>query len=267
MKAENFLILGNDKRMTACCNRINDLSYEACMMDNIDSVHTDRFKYIVLPLPSVVNGNIFGTKIRLDSFIYMLHSENVVIYGNIQGQPFADKGISYYYNDDFMFKNSYLTAQGVLRIILQNIEQELTSLNVAVIGYGRCGRAICMLLQKLGLNVTLISKNPESQIVASCLGFKSADASVLLRESEGYDIIINTVPVNIISCLFLESLSEDTIYVEVASKPYGFDIETMINYDFKYILADNLPGRFTPEAAGKNIADTVIEILKEGKYG
>ena len=34
MKGEKFLILGNDKKMFACCNRLKDIGYTAEMYEN-----------------------------------------------------------------------------------------------------------------------------------------------------------------------------------------------------------------------------------------
>ncbi|HCT17325.1 MAG TPA: hypothetical protein DIW36_08120 [Ruminococcaceae bacterium] len=63
----------------------------------------------------------------------------------------------------------------------------------------------------------------------------------------------------------MERLTSKNLYVEIASKPYGFNINETDKYNFRYILAESLPGRFTPTSAGANIADTVIELIKEGK--
>ena len=63
----------------------------------------------------------------------------------------------------------------------------------------------------------------------------------------------------------MEKLTKQNLYVEIASKPYGFNINEIDKYNFRYVLAESLPGRFTAESAGAYIADTVTEILKEGK--
>ena len=80
-----------------------------------------------------------------------------------------------------------------------------------------------------------------------------------------FDIIVNTVPYNILDRGTMERLTSKNLYVEIASKPYGFNINETDKYNFRYILAESLPGRFTPTSAGANIADTVIELIKEGK--
>ena len=43
------------------------------------------------------------------------------------------------------------------------------------------------------------------------------------------------------------------------------NINEIDKYNFRYVLAESLPGRFTPTSAGANIADTVIEMIKEDK--
>ena len=80
-----------------------------------------------------------------------------------------------------------------------------------------------------------------------------------------YDIIINTVPYNIISNEAVKSLNFSNLYIEVASKPYGFDYSLIDISGFKYINAYSLPGRYTPESAGQNIARTVIRMIEEAE--
>ena len=76
---------------------------------------------------------------------------------------------------------------------------------------------------------------------------------------------MNTVPHNILSKKTMEKLTKRNLYIEIASKPYGFNINEIDKYNFRYVLAESLPGRFTPTSAGANIADTVIEMIKEDK--
>ena len=82
---------------------------------------------------------------------------------------------------------------------------------------------------------------------------------------QNFDVIVNTVTYNIIGKAAAERLTKKNLYIEIASKPYGFNINETDKYNFRYILAESLPGRFTPTSAGENIADTVIELIKEGK--
>lgn len=265
MQADKFLLIGNDKKMRSCKNRLAERGYDAlcCESDRVRG-NLSLFPNIVLPLPTLANGKISGTGITVDEFNGFLNENQKIFYGNLKSNPFYGKAFSYY-NESFLVKNSRLTAQGTLRIILENIDRDMHMLNIAVLGYGRCGRAICKLLKANGAKTVSFSRSAYSFASAEDDGLVAESFDRLYDRIHQFDVVVNTVPHNILGKRETERLTSDNLYVEIASKPYGFDINETDKYNFRYILAESLPGRFTPVSAGANIADTIIEITEEGK--
>ncbi len=262
---ENFLIAGNDRKMTECKNRLNQKGFISnCSHGNDFISLLPMYKYIILPLPTVANGFVSGTSRTVKELNEVLSDDQIVFFGNLPLYSFGEKGHSYYNDEAFLIENSRLTAQGVLKIILENIQIDLKTLNVAVLGFGRCGKAVCSLLKNCGFCVTSFSRRRYPKTLAENDGYKVADIGDIDACISCFDIIVNTIPNNIISEKGLEKLNEKNLYIEIASKPYGFDISNTDVYNFKYVLGESLPGKFTPVSAGMNIADTVLEILKEG---
>lgn len=268
MKTEKFLIAGCDKKMQECKNRLIDSGHIAeCLEGDAFRDNVAAFRNIILPLPSISNGIISSTGINIEYLNSCLNERQRVFYGNIENNPFGSRGFSYYYNEAFLIKNSRLTAQGVARLVLENTEKDFFELKIAVVGYGRCGKSISKMLRKMGADVTAYSRSNISKTKALNDGIRHSYINQFNTAISKYDIIVNTVPFNIISSTGLETLTKENLYVETASKPYGFSIADADIYNFRYILASGLPGKYTPVSAGENIADTVIEILKEGNYG
>ncbi len=264
----NFLIAGNDKKMTECKKRLTASGFNGeCKTGEEFYKSISLYENIILPLPTVANGVIAYTGKTVDDIKSALAQNQRVFFGNLSPDTFDLNGYSYYYDEAFLIKNSRLTAQGVLQIILDSLNRDISSVRVAVLGFGRCGKAVCRLLKSCGFNVTSFSRKRESAVSAVNYGCNVSKIAAVDEKISGYDIIVNTVPSNIISEKGLEKLTRENLYIEVASKPYGFDISKADVYNFKYVLAESLPGRFTPVSAGVNIADTVLEILKEVKYG
>lgn len=258
MKDNNFLVFGKNKKMLACAGRLEQLGYEAVCFDGTepDSEIKNHDK-IILPLPTLDDGRILGTNLNFEYFCSLLAEDCTVFCGNVSTKAFPCRAYSYYENENFIAANSRLTAQGTLRLVLENTEKDISTLKIAVIGYGHCGREICRLLKSCSADVTSFSRRSEAEND----GLKADKTeNINLRLSE-FDIIINTVPCNIIDRNALGQLTQDNVYIEIASKPYGFAHGDNLN--FRYIPAGGLPGRFTPVSAGINIADTVISMMKE----
>lgn len=261
MQVEKFLIIGNDKKQQACRNRLNERGFVAACCDG-EAVFDEMRHYssIILPIPTLANGCISGTRLTLSELEQELSREQRVFYGNLDYSPFGEKSVSYY-NESFLVKNSRLTAQGVLRLMLENTDKDLSTLKAAVLGYGRCGKAICKSLRANGVSTFSVSRKAYSAVLAENDGLEAMQYNEFYEKISGFDVIVNTVPYNILGRESMERLTKRNIYIEIASKPYGFNINETDKYNFRYILAESLPGRFTPTSAGINIADTVLEML------
>ena len=268
MKTENFLIAGTDRKMTECKKHLESLGYRSlsCTDDEFFN-QIENFKNIILPLPTERNGIIVGTGKDVDSLLNRIKKTQRVFYGNIKANPFGDNGFCYYADEAFLQYNSELTAQGTLRLILDNIETDIKDLKIAVTGFGKCGEAICRLLLANGAQVTVFSRSLASRINSQGIGCRWKNIIEINRLLSDYDVIINTVAYNIISLKAALFLTEKNLYIEIASKPYGFDTSSVDTGRFKYVNGNSLPGRFTPVSAGRNIAQTVLRIIKEGEYG
>lgn len=261
MKENNFLVFGNDEKMIACRKRLTEYGYEAVNFEGGDAENEiKKYRNIILPLPTLANGCVSGAGITFEKFCSYLDLSHTVFSGNVGADAFPCKAYSYYENEGFLVKNSRLTAQGTLRLILENTRTDIHGASSAVIGYGHCGREICRILKNCGAQVTSFSRSFSAAVRAENEGMYTDNidgANIRLHE---FDIIVNTVPFNIIKTDSLERLTRENMYIETASKPYGFNIADTDKYNFRYILAESLPGRFTPVSAGINIADTVVSI-------
>ena len=57
-------------------------------------------------------------------------------------------------------------------------------------------------------------------------------------------------------------LGRDTILIELASAPGGFDFEIAEQSGLRTIKAGSLPGKYAPVTAGYAVADTILTILE-----
>ena len=55
--------------------------------------------------------------------------------------------------------------------------------------------------------------------------------------------------------------------IEIASAPFGTDFDCASEYGINTIKAGSLPGRISPETAGKIISDTVLAYYRSDRNG
>ena len=71
----------------------------------------------------------------------------------------------------------------------------------------------------------------------------------------GAQVLFNTVPSQIITPDALHALSSGALIMELASPPYGFDLEAARALGFDAVLESGLPSRYAPRTAARLLMD------------
>ena len=150
--------------------------------------------------------------------------------------------------------NAELTAEGAVFKAMENLDKALRDTACLVIGYGRIGKALTQKLRALGAQVTVAARRLESRVEAGESSIPIEEIQSVLPKT---DLILNTVP----SQLLLENgllLCKHTAFLlELASKPYGIDMEAAKRLGLRCSLESGLPGRYCPQSAASATLDYV----------
>lgn len=191
----------------------------------------------------------------------------------IFGGKFADivKRVAAEYNhevcdyslrEEFSLMNAVPTAEAAVSIAMNRLSKTLWNSKIAVLGYGRIGRALSMRVHALGARVTVAARSASARAAAESDGMKSVELSAWLDSPEECSICFNTVPCQIVhdECA---AAAGNTVFVDLASAPGGFTDEARSMLGDRLITALSLPGKYFPETAGRIIYRTVGGMLAE----
>lgn len=117
----------------------------------------------------------------------------------------CDEVYDYFEREDVTVMNSVPTAQGILKTMLENIEYTVHSSKCAVFGYGRIGKATADVLSAVGADVTVCVRRPSVIALAAVNGLGGCLISDFYKSADRYDIIINTVPAQVIDRKILKT--------------------------------------------------------------
>lgn len=166
--------------------------------------------------------------------------------------------------EELQWRNAVPTAEGALCLAMQKLDVTLHGAHAAVLGYGRIATALCERLKALGARVTAAARNPRDVVRMELAGYRALelkDERSLLPLTAGYDVIFNTVPHRLLTPSLLARMHPETVLVELASAPGGWD-PSLISGD-RAIYAPGLPGKYAPKTAGGIIARVIFTTLKE----
>lgn len=211
--------------------------------------------YLILPPVTVdAAGHVpapYGeNSIQPEELLKRVRAGGIVFGGNDRGVVRGmcrerDLGFVDYINSIALAEaNAVPTAEGAIKIALEETGRTIWGSRVLVTGCGRIGTALALRLRALGADVTAAARREETRVHMRTMGMKAA--AIPLEESLGaYDVVFNTVPEAIFSEALLCTLRADSPLIELASKPGGAEPGAAEKSGCRYVWASGLPPAVT----------------------
>ncbi len=234
---------------------------------------------VLLPVPAtrdgvfLARGNEPKAAIPFSAILARLRPGTLLLGGQLppdwveQAQKRGAICADYYLDETVQIRNALPTAEGALRLAMQELPTTLFGSQTVVAGYGRIGSLLSEKLVALGAKVGVLARSSAALAKAELHG---AQGRSFLQGVPPFfkdcRVLFNTVPERVFDVPLLSALPRNCILIELASAPGGFDPELANSMGLKVIPAQGLPGRFYPEAAGNILADAVCKILRANGF-
>lgn len=280
---KTFAILGGDKRQLALLHQLKEIGYNVYLYgfkseeteENLNSA-LSLSKFIVFPVPISKNEKDlyapFSTKvITLGEIIKNKNLKNKIIFtpGLSENEinypaPKKENKIFKYCTEEFLVENAKLTAKATLKIIRENLKEDLKNKKTLICGFGRLGTALCKILKSEFLDLTVSARKELDFKKIEKLSLKHIKTSEI-RESSNYDLIINTIPALIFDEFTLKTTAKNSLLIDLASNPGGVDKIAANKLKINHIHALGLPGKFFPDESAKIIKEKILKNIEEKK--
>lgn len=229
----------------------------------------ESFDYTVLPVQPLASDNSvstpFGLPVTAESIASSVRKGGTVIIGRTHpglAELFPYQKIkSYLDRKELLLKNAVLTAEGAVQIALEKLDISLNELSVLIVGLGRIGTSLALILRGFGADISAAVRSPEAEAKAHMLGIKAVSANNL---DGNFSLVFNTAPSAVFTDKNIDIFKNDTLFIELASDAAGFDPAVVSMLGSRLICANGLPGKTAPLSAGEIIADAVTAIIEEG---
>jgi dipicolinate synthase subunit A len=151
-------------------------------------------------------------------------------------------------DERYLALNARITAHCAVKVALQQLPVILDSCETLVIGWGRIGKCLAQLLQRMGANVTVCARKAADRSMLAALGYQVQDTQTV--DLSAYRIIFNTVPT-----MLFPSCPGNGLKIDLASQ-LGLGSNDVI-------WARGLPGKDAPESSGTLIAETLLPLCSK----
>ncbi len=275
MKNINILIAGGDIRQIYCAKKLADIYNTGVVGFDSDFAGNDfsgdKCDCIVLPVPPLdekgnINTPCSDDVITPDMLRKFMKKDCIIFTGRYDKRlnelfPYNEI-INYMSREDLSLKNAVPTAEGAVQIALEELPVTLNGLAVLIVGMGRIGTALAEILKGFGADITVAVRNSKGAGKARITGVKSI-CTKNMHLNTNYGLVFNTAPELVFDRELLQKFSNDTLFIDLASRPGGFDFKSAVELNKKVIWALGIPGKTAPVTAGEIVAETIINILSE----
>ena len=261
---ETILILGGDARNEQLCRLMETDGRPVRQLPALpdgDALRTviEQAAILVLPTPVSRGETITGDRSQtLWQTVFPLFSPRQRIFGGgfsaTQRETLQAAGVSYTDFLDcaqFVRFNAALTAQGALRLLLENTAHYLPQQRVLIAGYGNVGQETAKWLCGVGCRCTVAARREAKRTAAKTAGCGAIAPDEAKRSIGRFDVLVNTIPARWLDAKSLSGAKPGGVYLELASAPFGAEKDAALQCGLCYIDGKGLPGRFCPQAAAE----------------
>ena len=123
-----------------------------------------------------------------------------------------------------------------------------------------CGSDLAKKLKCLGASVCALVRNEEKEKAATKDGIMPIYIDSLMN-GKAFDIVINTVPSTVLTNGMICKMT-GTLFIDIASKPYGFNMEIAKKINENSTLLPGIPGKYAVKTAGIILGDYIDQTLR-----
>lgn len=262
-----FLILGGDLRSIKLAEMLADdgnkvysyaeeTSEEILDNNSIEKCNSlkegiDKSQIIVAPIPFSSNGETINTpfskeKIRIEDLLKQ-HKSKMIVAGNIN--PVIKEKLDTKYlevidimkREELAILNTIATAEGTIKVAIENTDEILQGRKVLILGFGRVAKIVASKFSMLSAKVTCSARKISDLAWIKAYGYDALNINDMIYNLKDFDIIINTVPEVIISERELKHMDPNVLLIDLASVPGGIDNKKAIGMGLKFVWALALP--------------------------
>ena len=165
--------------------------------------------------------------------------------------------------EEFSVLNTIATAEGTLQIAMEETQRTVHGSNVIVMGFGRIGKVLAKILDGIGAKVYCEARKDEDISWIKAYGYNPVHLNDLNANLNKFDIIINTIPFQILDEERLDLVKKEAIIIDLASNPGGVDRKAAREKGLKVIWALSLPAKVAPLTSAEFIKETLYHVLEE----
>ncbi|WP_338452097.1 dipicolinic acid synthetase subunit A [Niallia oryzisoli] len=282
-------IIGGDARQLEIIRKLTELdaklsligfeqldhAFSGATKEKIADLDFSQLDSIILPVAGTsLEGNVdtifSNEKVILQEEMLKKTPPHCVVFSGITNSYLtgitdsADRTlVQLFQRDDVAIYNSIPTVEGTIMMAIQHTDFTIHGSYVTVLGLGRVGMSVARTFHLLGAKVKVGARKSEHIARITEMGLTPFHLDEITQWVKDTDILINTIPHQIVSANVISKMPVHTLIIDLASKPGGTDFRYAEKRGIKALLAPSLPGIVAPRTAGNILAGVLSNLLQD----
>jgi len=265
-------VFGGDERMLGAIAAAKEAGWDALHISKETDVPRSReaIDAVMLPWPhSFREEKLVGGDMTKEQVLSLLPPCAVLLHGSgMEEAPLqASRVIDPSLDEGFLRTNAKLTAEGAICRAMGREKRALLGGTCVVTGFGRIGQELVRRLTAMEAFVIVCARNEGQMRRAHEMGAHPVPLHEVGAALRHADVIFNTIPSHVLGKAALDKIRRDALVIELASLPYGMNIEMARHMGVQVTVEGGLPGRYAPHDAGAALFDALRRALESEKQG
>lgn len=284
MENKSFAIIGGDRRSYELALLLKEKGHLVNLFgfNELENENTDQFlsdaingvDIVIAPVPLIRDGKNINAPynvedIRIEGVFINMSKEQILIGGAISenlmniANEYKINTLDILKREEMAVLNAIPTAEGGIQIALEEMPITLHNSNAMVLGFGRIGKILSKMLRGIGSNVYVVVRKYSDVSWIQAYGYTPIYIENLDENLWKMDVIFNTIPRIILNNELLNKIKDETLIIDLASKPGGLDHSKVKDIKIKVIHALGLPGKVAPKSSAGFMLETIYNIIEE----
>ncbi|MET1014125.1 MAG: hypothetical protein ABWX61_06400 [Paenisporosarcina sp.] len=171
--------------------------------------------------------------------------------------------IRYLENEEFIWLNAKLTAEGYIAAYYLNEKQTIAGKKFVIAGFGRVSKLLAAQLKKMDAFPLIVVRSLDQLAEAKAMGYEAEFLSPAINCEDV--IFINTIPAIWLTDNYVQKISKVKTFYDIASAPGCLNSKESLNVP--YHLYTSLPGQFIENDAASLLSSCIQRLSKQSEGG
>lgn len=170
--------------------------------------------------------------------------------------------IPYGDDDALAILHAVPTAEGAIRVAIENTDDTLLGMDVLCVGLGRVGVSVAQAFEGMKSRVSLAARNPAQLARAWAMNLRPIELRDLKSSIGHFGLIVSSASALVLTKELLATTRPDVVIIDLCSPPGSVDFEAAKALGRKVIWARAQAGR-APRRAGADEWHVLMRIVRE----